>query len=712
MLSDKLSKLKNHSIFKTSSPELLQCLREKNKNQEPFFLLPTKYISDESANLGQAISKINNRSIKGQETYRTFFCNSLIEALNGTIKIIRHNGYLNHSKGKILIYDPSAKIGRFYNPLQKMDHQSLVPNLDFIHELIEVKQNLSIKDKYFGFICLADEVTNLEYVDKLFFYCKENGILVGYSTGLYQDWYASNNSYVFTSPPNVFFYGENLTRWEIPFGCFSMTKDIYKPWDSIGTCLIHSSTFSGNTLTIKFIKNLLGSHNIYSTKTNSLTDKERFAKYAKYINPKISFLYHIFKLSPKAKIATDSTIFFDIKGKEKKVFDLVAGSGSALRGHNPDDIIPKVIENHDYKKNYWHELEKKIKEITPFQYAFPAVSGSSAVDIAITLSLMHDENKTRIITFTENYSGKSLIALNVTRIEENRRPFSPLYHDVVEINPFTEEGKKDLVKELESGKIALVWFEIIQGESLKVIPDDILTILTQKREQYSFLIGIDEILSGMFRSGTFLAHQHHAFTPDLVTIGKGTSDMTFPSSAVLITEKLFQKVQNVNSHLVNILQTYYLNQISAHITLNALNWCLENNIAAQVQKSGQMIKELLRDSIKKSSIFEEIRGRGLFLYLKMNTQAFPINLFGENAVELVLSSKCLNDYNILIMNSRLTPPLIIQEEEIKEICQKLNKMISKKPLTLFLLCFKNALKLYSAFFFKKILKKLKRENDE
>lgn len=685
-----ITRVKSSSVFQQPSQELLDCLQSRNEHHEPFFLLPTKYISDESALLGEALSELNNRSIHEKTLFRTFFCNSHLEALNGTVKIMRHNNALSKSKdahSPILIYDPSSRISQFYNPTNAPYGKELVPGLHFIHTFNDLRKELIDKKEYIGFIYLSDGSDDLRAVDGLFALCKKRNIFIGYSTGLYTNWYFSRNHHVFYSSPDVFLYGENLTEWQVPFGCFSMTESIYKPWDSVGTCLLHSSTFSGNTLSLKWIRSLFTRYEVCSFPKTQLNDSERFSKYAKYINPKVSLLYSAINLSPKAIKTQGCKILFEKSGVSTEVLDLVAGSGAAMRGHNPPDLVPVVLQSHDPNEDYWDAFEKQIRDLSSFTQAFPAVSGASAVDIAIILAMLAAEGKTRIIAFSENFSGKSLIALSVTRIEEYQSPFRPLYFDVVEVDPFTNQGAERLEKELKSGEIALVWFEMIQGENLKAIPGNILELLNHYRKEDGFLIGIDEVLSGMFRTGPFLAHQQFPIAPDLVTIGKGMSDMTFPCSAALITEELYQKLIDSHPDLIDLLKTHYLNQLSAHIATHALNWCVTHNVGQQVEKYGFQIKELLQSSVTQSPLFKEIRGKGLFFYLKLDQDALLIKLVGESAVEFALSSKLLNKFGIMIMNSRITPALIISEDEIKMMCCRLSNFIMRESqASLLLFC--------------------------
>lgn len=697
--------MQTKSIFKRASPLLINIIKNKNEKGGITFLLPTKYISEEAAQLGMFFNNYFNRCHKKKETYRTFFANSHLEALNGAIKIIREKHLLRnkHSNGIIFIFDPSNSMKMFFNPLEKEDTKALVPGLRFSSNWDEVISIFDSQDnEIIGFICGYDGQINLEKIDDIFNKCQSRHIYTGLDQGCLKEWYQSYPKFIFSNPPDIFLFGENLTNYELPFGSFSMTSSMYAPWNTISTCLTHSSCFSGNTLTLSLILAYFNQYKLIEKNGEmKISRKQKFDNYASYINPKISLIFKVTGLSPEVKYAKKSRLMINNGKTEEEILDCIAGSGCCLRGHNPDDIIPNVLMVHDYSHDYWKDLTNLLAKQTGLPHLFSATSGSSAVDFSIILCLLTHPLKTRIITFKDNYSGKSLIALNLTRFKQYRLPFLPLYFDILEMNPFETGAKETLTKELLSGNIALVWFEIMQGQGLDCIPKEILDVIQLNKEAGDYLIGIDEILTGMYRTGNFLCSEDKVTNPDIITLAKGTSDMTFPMACVLVSDKIYQKACGTNPSLVKDLETKYINQLGSHIFLNALNSAISQSLDKHVKKMGKALKEYLEPLIKKSKFLKEIKGEGLILYLKVNKKIFPFNIFEEELIEFLLSPYYLRKGKILLLNSRLMPSLTINAEEIKEISQKIIKVwdeinsvtlffyLLKQIFIIYLMCFIN-----------------------
>lgn len=669
-----------YSLFKKASPLLINELKIKNQQEKITFLLPTKYISEEAAQLGLLLNHISNSRRAEKTIHRTFFASCHWETISGTVKLMRHHFYKSQKRDlPILIFDPSAELEDVFIPF-------LVPGLQFERSFERVSSLLRSDHPFIGFICCWDGITPMEEIDDLFALCKTKSIWTALDEALLEDWYQEQTHHIFSSPPDVFIRGENLVNNEIPFACFTMTAEIYKPWNNISNCLTHSSSYSGNTIAISMVLALFKKHGLTGPESSILGNrKAKYRAYATYVNPSIAWIFYSTQLSPEITNAKGS--WLTIKKQQTKILDGVAGSGCCLRGHNPSDIVEEVLQNHDLDRDYWSELSHKFSSLTPLSRVFPAVSGSSATDIGLMLSLIANQPRSRIITFKNNYSGKSLISLNVTRFECYRAPFYPLYFDVLEIDPFKEGACEELKQELLSGKVALIWFELLQGQNLDYIPDAILNTINENQSRGGYFVGVDEILTGMFRTGNFLVSENKILNPDIIALAKGVSDMTFPIACVLTSEKLYQAALSRNPRLVEKLKTYFVNQMGAHIALHGLNKALEIPLASHVKEMGSLFKECLLDAVERSTFHQKICGEGLLLYMKLNKKAFPINVLQEEMVEFLMSCHYLNKGNVLFLNSRITPSLTISWQEVEDFCNRIKKTLSDtRAFSLFLFC--------------------------
>ena len=218
-----------------------------------------------------------------------------------------------------------------------------------------------------------------------------------------------------------------------------------------------------------------------------------------------------------------------------------------------------------------------------------------------------------------------------------RTPFYPLYFDIIEIDPFKKGASEELKRELLSGEVALVWFEILQGQSLDLIPEDILATINENQVEGGYFVGVDEILTGMFRTGNFLCSEGRILNPDIIALAKGASDMIFPTAYVLVSQRVYQSAHQHNPVLVEKLKTHFINQLGAHITLHGISKALEMNLGRHVKEMGIFLKILVQDAVACSTMHQNIVGEGLLLYIKLNKKAFPINILQEEFVEFLMS---------------------------------------------------------------------------
>ena len=690
---------------------LLKELRLKNQEEKITFLLPTKYISEEAAQLGLLLDHIANKRRRKRTIHRTFFASCHWETLSGTVKLMRHHYWLSQgsrssSIQRVLIYDPSNELRSVFNPFSDVDESRLlVPGLQFESSFQKVCALIQGDKRFIGFICCWDGLIPMEEIDRLFSLCKAKNVFTALDEALLDNWYLERAFHVFSSPPDVYILGENIANKEIPFACFTMTAEMYSPWNNIASCLTHSSSYSGNTISISMILALFRKHGLDGPERFIAGNKKaKYRAYATYVNPSIAWIFYSTHLSPEVMTAKGS--WLTERRTHRKILDGIAGSGCCLRGHNPSDLIEEVLQEHDPCHDYWEDLCQKFLQLTDLPHVFPAVSGSSATDVGIILSLLANQPRKRIITFKHNYSGKSLISLNVTRFEYFRSPFYPLYFDVLEIDPFQMGASEELRKELLSGEVALVWFEILQGQSLDFIPDDIIETINTHQSEGGYLVGVDEILTGMFRTGNFLCSEGKILNPDIIALAKGVSDMVFPMACVLVSDRVYQSSSQNNPVLVEKLKSYFVNQIGAHIALHGLKKALEMNLGKHVRAMGNLFKELTQEAVTASKLHQSIVGEGLLIYLKLNKKSFPINILKEETVEFLMSCYYLARGNILFLNSRITPSLTINSHEVSEFSRKIVEVLNTtNSLILFLFCLKKMIHIYTLCILQRIREK-------
>lgn len=664
-------------IFSPTSKETLELIKTLNTTKQHTFLIPTRFISSESGQVGYLLNEYFNWNREKQERlcYRSFFGNSRFDALQGAIKIARFHSHKNAAKQskRIILCDPTLESRYFIDPLGRGEIDALIPGITIVPTLDEIDTLLMQNNNPLAVIVCVNQNVSAATISALFSNCKKQKIIT----------ILEQVDLDITSPtpflqsinplPDIIVTGESFTHYEIPYGAFSMTESIHKPWTSLQHCTIHSSTYAGNRLVLTKIRDSL-LQNVPFFKSNrdiheqcskiEHDDDERLKAFSRYINPGLVKLYALTGLdvNPIKAHGSQLTILTSEK-TEKPVLDCVSGGGAVIRGHTPKDVIPEVITLHDPRTNYWEALQKRFKELTSLPYSFPAVSGATAVDIGMSLALLANKDKTQVVIFKNNYAGKTLLSLIGSEESTGRTPFFPLYKNVTYIDPFAPEARDHLTAILTSGKVALIWFEILQGATAREIPQDLINIINTYKEKHGYIVGVDEVLMGFFRTGTLFSHKNTVTSPDIVTLSKALSDATFPMAITLVSSDVYKKALSSNPAAVHYYEKLYLNQLGSHIALHCLDKLLSPDIEDRVQRVSEMLYAGISEIGKNSPFIREVAGKGLFyrLYYKNTSQLFM----------LFFCYQCLTRTNTFLFFDRCIPALRFTEADAEQLLKNL-----------------------------------------
>ena len=683
-----------YTLYTSATGTIRDAIRERNQAAKATFLLASQPVFAESAQAAYLLCEYINviRSNGAKDIYKTFFCNSRIEALHGAIKISRHNARIANPKRDpaILIYDQGCYYADLFDPLSQGPDKALVPGVVFYSEwpgLLSRLDKADPQDSAAVVVCLYDGFP-IDALNEMQTLCREKHIILIINVAHVSAGMAESTLALLACSPDIVVWGEALTGHQVPFGAFSTIDGLYRPWATVATCFIHSSTYGGNSLVTSLVRDrILNSLSVTPEivcRLKSIADnpQSRMAAFRTYINPVTPLICHAAKLDLDIVSAKGSRITIkDFLHETISLIDCIGGAGSNLRGYNPDDI-GAVLETHQPTTDYWQELARMLSGLTGLGHVFPAVSGAGAVDIAITLAMLANSERSRILIFKGNYAGKSLISINGTEEKFDREPFAPLYWDVVYLDIFSADAEFELLQELQSGKIALVWFEVMQGNSLNQVPPSLIDIVFAYKKEQGYLVGIDEILNGMFRTGPFVSFKRRHYEPDIVTLSKGLSDLTFPISAALVNDDIYRRAKFVNEALVTRYEALFLNQLGAHIALNGLTNAL--NSEERVSYAGNLLKSKLCAVAEQSPLLQGIRGEGLHLHLMLDMEKFPLSLFGKDISELLISRLCLSKGHVLQYFCRLLPPLNISDDEINELADGIENALKISRFSLFI----------------------------
>src|SRR5262249_10214871 len=143
------------------------------------------------------------------------------------------------------------------------------------------------------------------------------------------------------------------------------------------------------------------------------------------------------------------------------------------------------------------------------------------------------------------FGGKTLFALTGTWKESLKCGLTPLYPNVVYVNPFAEDAIAQVAAAFERYPIGVVQMELVQGVGgVRPIPQSVVEFIAEQRERHDCLLFADEVQTGMFRTGPFVRSVDIGLHPDVMTIGKGTSDMMFPFAMSLHSDQVQQRLDD------------------------------------------------------------------------------------------------------------------------------------------------------------------------
>lgn len=381
---------------------------------------------------------------------------------------------------------------------------------------------------------------------------------------------------------------------------------------------------------------------------------------------------------------------WDVDGK--RYLDFAAGIAVNSTGHSHPEVVAAITEqaqkfihiSSDFYHVKWIELAEKLDEISPFHLpaiSFMANSGSEAVESALKLAKYYTE-RSQFIGFLGGFHGRTAGSLSMTASKLiYHRYFYPLMNGVTHIpypNPYRpllqmEEGEdvgdavirymEDVVfqKLLPPTEVAGILIEPVQGEGGYIFPPDrFLPALRELCDKYGILLIADEVQSGMGRTGKWWAVDHYGVEPDIVCIAKGIAS-GLPMGVMMAKAELMTWPNGSHGN------TFGGNPLACAAALKTIE-LIENQYLENTQKMGVIALDILKELQTNHSCIGDVRGKGLMIGVEFvkdrKTKEAAADLRNEvvdRCFERGLLTLGCGDSTI-----RITPPLCVTEEEIRE----------------------------------------------
>ena len=361
---------------------------------------------------------------------------------------------------------------------------------------------------------------------------------------------------------------------------------------------------------------------------------------------------------------------YDTSGK--KYLDFVAGVSACSVGHSNNKIINAIKKQ---SEKYLHvmvygefiteptlKLAKLLAKNLPkdLNSTYFTNSGTEALEGAIKLARRYTGRR-KIIGAKNAYHGSTMGALTLMGLEERKRPFEPLIPDVsfIEFNNFDDLSKID-------NNTSCVILETIQGSAGFIVPKyDYLHHVKKRCKEVGALLILDEIQTGIGRTGKLFGFENYNCIPDIIVYGKGLGGGVPIGAFTSSKDKM--DVLHINPILGHI-TTFGGNPLISAAALATLKIILNTKIMKNVVTNEKYVRsKLVHEKIK------EIRGVGLMLCLIMKDEEIT------NKLVLKAKNNGLILFWLLIEKKavRITPPLTITKKDLKIGCEKILQILDK-----------------------------------
>lgn len=362
---------------------------------------------------------------------------------------------------------------------------------------------------------------------------------------------------------------------------------------------------------------------------------------------------------------------YDSEGK--KYLDFLAGIAVNLLGHAHPRLVAAIAEQAGKlihcSNLYYTEaqalLVEKLSAVSGLDKVFIANSGAEANEGAIKLARKYakslDSGRVEIISANHCFHGRTLATLTATAQPKYQEGYEPLPGGF----KYVEYNDIEALRAAVSEKTCAILLEPIQGEGGVNMPDE--TYLQQVRQlcdEQGVLLILDEIQTGMGRTGSMFAYQQYNILPDIVTIAKGLGG-GMPIGAFIASNKVAAAF-----HAGDHGSTFGGNPLASAAANAVLSEIEEAGLLKNAQQTGAyMLAALLQLKEKYPAIITAVRGKGLMLGAELAVQGRDI---ANRCLEQGVIINCTAG-NVL----RFVPPLIVQPIHVDEVIAVLDKVLSE-----------------------------------
>ncbi len=418
-------------------------------------------------------------------------------------------------------------------------------------------------------------------------------------------------------------------------------------------------------------------------------------QYANAVNPQWSRLLKLLQMNVQYERCVGAELFTT---RGRRVLDFLAGYCVHNLGHNHPAIIEAVRDELDRRgptmlqshvPEYAGELAQRLCDLAGgrVRKAYFCSSGSEGIEAAIKFAKAHTK-RAGLLYAGGAFHGLTCGALSLMGDPFWKQGFGDLLTGTEQI-PFNDLCA--LEEQLQSRKYAAFFVEPIQGEGGIRLPESgFFEKASSLCNRYGTLLVLDEVQTGFFRTGTFLAAHHYSVEPDMIVLAKALSGGLIPSGAILMTDEIYDSVYGSMKRSLIHTSTFSENSLAMRVGLAVLDTLKKEDAGARSAMLGTYMRRRLREMLAEFEMVQEVRGEGLFsgivfrpprkLSLRFTYEAFGkihAAMFGQVLVMRlfrdhgILTQICGNNFMVL----KLVPPLIVGKGQIDEALEAIYQVV-------------------------------------
>jgi ornithine--oxo-acid transaminase len=417
--------------------------------------------------------------------------------------------------------------------------------------------------------------------------------------------------------------------------------------------------------------------------------------YADHVNPQWVKLLSLLEMNVSYKRCVRTELF---TADGARILDFLSGYCVHNAGHNHPAIVAAVKDELDKSgpvmlqsnvPELAGELAKRICKLAGggLSKVFFASSGSEGIETAIKFARAYT-GRVGLLSCERAFHGLTCGALSLMNGHYWRKGFGPLLPETVTV-PFGD--LKALEKELATKRYAGFFVEPIQAEGgIRVPEESYLRGAQDLCRRYGSLLVADEVQTGMFRTGPFLASHHFGITPDIVVLAKALSGGLVPVSAVIMSDAVHNSVFSSFKRSIVHASTFSENSLSMRAGLATLDVLEDERLGESATQRGTELKQELTDALSGYEMIREIRGKGLLLGIEFAAPQrlalrVPFEAFGKIHPAMfgqilvmrlfrnrgILTQICGNDFMVL----KVAPPLVVTSSQIAEFVSAVRNVV-------------------------------------